>query len=366
MSDPIELEDNFILIVSDQGVAIPEAHASSHAAAGDDPLTLTLSQISNAGTIASQNANNVALTGGTIAGVTFSSSAATITGGTISGAVITASSATLTGGTINGMVIGGSTPAAGSFTSGSFTGNVTIGGTLAVTGAVTLAVPLALGQGGTGATTQAGARSAIGLGTIATQSAASVALTGGTINGIVIGGVSPAVGTFTSLGATNLAVTGTIVFTTALSVANGGSGAATLTGVLVGNGTSAFTASTSSTTGQVLRCTGANTFAFGALNLADTNAVTGVLPIANGGTGSSTAAAALTAFGITFAKVTLTAGVATIADTSVTADTIVVASHLASASPAGHLYVDITAGVGFDIKSTNVGDVNDVNYIRVN
>lgn len=73
-----------------------------------------------------------------------------------------------------------------------------------------------------------------------------------------------------------------------LPVANGGTGATTLTGLLQGNGTSAITAITNSTTvGQVLRVTGSNTYAWGALDLADSDAVTGALPIANGGTAST-------------------------------------------------------------------------------
>jgi hypothetical protein len=44
--------------------------------------------------------------------------------------------------------------------------------------------PIALDKGGTGQTTQSGARTALGLGTIATQSASNVTVTGGTINGI--------------------------------------------------------------------------------------------------------------------------------------------------------------------------------------
>ena len=74
---------------------------------------------------------------------------------------------------------------------------------------------------------------------------------------------------------------GTLTLTNDLTVANGGTGASTLTGMVQGNGTSAFTVVTSSTVGQVLRCTGANTFAFGAVDLADTDAVTGQLPLAN-------------------------------------------------------------------------------------
>lgn len=55
-----------------------------------------------------------------------------------------------------------------------------------------------------------------------------------------------------------------------------------LTGLLQGNGASAITAITnSSTVGQVLRVTGASTYAWGALNLADSDAITGDLPFAN-------------------------------------------------------------------------------------
>jgi hypothetical protein len=68
---------------------------------------------------------------------------------------------------------------------------------------------------------------------------------------------------------------------TDIAVADGGTGVSTLTGTAIGNGTGAFTAATSSTVGQVLRCTGANTFAYGAVDLADTDAVTGDLAFSN-------------------------------------------------------------------------------------
>lgn len=74
----------------------------------------------------------------------------------------------------------------------------------------------------------------------------------------------------------------------AVTVAQGGTGAATLTGILQGNGTSAITGITNSTTvGQTFRVTGSNTYGWGALDLADTDAVTGILPTVNGGTANA-------------------------------------------------------------------------------
>ncbi len=82
----------------------------------------------------------------------------------------------------------------------------------------------------------------------------------------------------------------TLGWTGQLAVSRGGTGAGSLTGILQGNGTSAVTAITnSSTVGQVLRVTGTSTYAWGALDLADGDAITGNLPVANlnGGSGAS-------------------------------------------------------------------------------
>jgi len=73
-----------------------------------------------------------------------------------------------------------------------------------------------------------------------------------------------------------------------LPVANGGTGAATLTdhGVIVGSGTAALTALAVGTNGQaLLGSTGADP-TWGQVDL--TTTVTGILPVANGGTGTST------------------------------------------------------------------------------
>lgn len=65
-------------------------------------------------------------------------------------------------------------------------------------------------------------------------------------------------------------------------VAIGGTGATTLTGLLQGNGTSAFSViANSSTVGQTLRVTGASAYGWGALDLADGDAITGDIPDAN-------------------------------------------------------------------------------------
>jgi phosphotransferase system HPr-like phosphotransfer protein len=66
---------------------------------------------------------------------------------------------------------------------------------------------LPITSGGTGASTAAGARTALGLGTIATQAANSVAITGGAIDGTTVGSTTAAAGSFTTLnssGATRL------------------------------------------------------------------------------------------------------------------------------------------------------------------
>jgi phage gp45-like len=69
-------------------------------------------------------------------------------------------------------------------------------------------------------------------------------INGGTVDGTTIGATTAAAGTFTSVTAPSVTITGgTITGITDLAVADGGTGASTLTGYVKGNGTSAFTAS---------------------------------------------------------------------------------------------------------------------------
>lgn len=68
--------------------------------------------------------------------------------------------------------------------SGGTTGLSVSGTPITTSGTMTLAGTLALANGGTGATTASGARSSLGLGTMATQNSNSITVTGGTMEGL--------------------------------------------------------------------------------------------------------------------------------------------------------------------------------------
>jgi hypothetical protein len=138
--------------------------------------------------------------------------------------------ATLTAGTnvsisntAGGITISATPSAGGSVTSvsgsGGTTGLTLTGGPITVSGTLTLGGTLIVANGGTGATTLTGyvygngtsamtasttiPNSAItGLGTMSTQSAGAVAITGGTINGTSIGATTTSTGAFTTVTAT--------------------------------------------------------------------------------------------------------------------------------------------------------------------
>lgn len=69
------------------------------------------------------------------------------------------------------------------------------GGPITSSGVLTLAGTLAITNGGTGSSTQAGARTALGLGTMATQDASSVSITGGSIGASVLVSLTNSTGT---------------------------------------------------------------------------------------------------------------------------------------------------------------------------
>jgi hypothetical protein len=110
--------------------------------------------------------------------------------------------------------------------SGGTTGLTLTGGPITSSGTLTLGGTLNVANGGSGATTLTGyligngasaftasatiPNTAItGLGTMSTQAASSVAITGGTINGTTVGATSAAAGTFTSVAMTSGTITAT-------------------------------------------------------------------------------------------------------------------------------------------------------------
>jgi len=107
--------------------------------------------------------------------------------------------------------------------SGGGSGDAVLANNETITGNwVNTANPWAIDEGGTGAGTASGARTNLGLGTMATQGAGSVAITGGSIDGVPIGATtrSTIAGTTGNFNST-LAVTGVGTFSDDIAV-NGG------------------------------------------------------------------------------------------------------------------------------------------------
>jgi hypothetical protein len=135
---------------------------------------------------------------------------------------------------------------------------------------------VAVTDGGTGASTASEARTNLGLGTIATQNSNNVTITGGTVSGVTLSSSAATItgGTVSGVTLSSSAATitgGSVTGITDLAVADGGTGVSTLTGIVKGNGTSAFSAASA----------GTDYYAPGSTDVA----------VADGGTGLSSATA---------------------------------------------------------------------------
>jgi len=179
------------------------------ASGGTSPITLTMpnSYAGGAGYVLTSNSSGVLTWTNPTTGITL--------GGDVTGP---AGANTVT--KINGVSLGSTTATAGNLLIGSGTqwvSNALSGdATLSGTGVITLA-------------NTSGARTDLGLGSIATQSASAVALTGGTITGTSISGSTGSFTTLTSLGADNQNTSGS-------AATNIGTGTYTGT-VTIGNST---------------------------------------------------------------------------------------------------------------------------------
>jgi len=221
--------------------ALDAATFRSAIGAGTSSTTGTVTSVAGTGTV-----NGLTLTG------TVTASGSLTLGGTLSGVSLTSAvTGTLPIG--NGGTGITSTPTNGQLLIGNGTGytaaTITAGSGVSVTnsaGGITIAA-----TGGTGTVTSVGGTGTVnGLTLTGTVTSSGSLTLGGTLTGVNLtsavtgtlpianGGTGSTSTTYCSL-STN--VTGT------LPVANGGTGATTLTGVLKGNGTSAFTAATAGT-----------------------------------------------------------------------------------------------------------------------
>lgn len=132
---------------------------------------------------------------------------------------LVADTADINGGTIDAAVIGGTTAAAGSFTTiaasstASITGNTTVGGTLGVTGTTTL-----------------------GTANITSATITSADINGGTLDGVTIGSATAAAGSFTTIAASgNVTLSADLTVSGNTTIGNAATDTVTITADVASN-----------------------------------------------------------------------------------------------------------------------------------
>lgn len=343
-------------------------------AAANSAISIANTAVSGLGTMSTQNANNVSITGGTITGGTISgiTDLAVTDGGTGASSASGARTNLLptyasNAGKVLAVNVGGTdvewVPAGGIGTvtsidvSGGTTGLTASGGPITGAGTITLAGTLAVANGGTG---QTSAQSAMN--TFAGAVTSGQYLRGNGTNVVmsaIQAGDVPTLNQNTTGTASN--VTGTV------AIANGGSGQTSAQAAM-----NAFAGAV--TSGQYLRGNGTNVV-MAAIQAADVPTlnqnttgtaanVTGTVAVANGGTGATTAGAALTSLGAAASAITISAGTGLSGGGDLTANrsialanTAVTAASYGSASQVGTFTVDaqgrLTAAANTNIAIAN-------------
>ena len=343
-------------------------------AAANSAISIANTAVSGLGTMSTQNANNVSISGGTITGGTISgiTDLAVTDGGTGASSASGARTNLLptyssNAGKVLAVNVGGTdvewVPAGGVGTvtsvdvSGVTTGLTASGGPITGAGTITLAGTLAVANGGTG---QTSAQSAMN--TFAGAVTSGQYLRGNGTNVVmsaIQAGDVPTLNQNTTGTASN--VTGTV------AIANGGSGQTSAQAAM-----NAFAGAV--TSGQYLRGNGTNVV-MAAIQAADVPTlnqnttgtaanVTGTVAVANGGTGATTAGAALTSLGAAASAITISAGTGLSGGGDLTANrsialanTAVTAASYGSASQVGTFTVDaqgrLTAAANTNIAIAN-------------